>query len=255
MPEIQSMVIDDEMAKALSVAIVRLCFRDTCLEDFRSGEPNWAELIQDPQAVVKHSGGAIPVHQVRRFTQSESHAFRREAADALYTILLNLRDPEYLEAILSYGRQGLRKWDPPNPDPDLQVIPSAQGDQVPKILLGDFMSAKLAFGIVRMALDCEEMSSLEAGVEPVIQTGDQSDIRIVYKGQEVPWTEVGRVSNDEMRILIKRWVDRVYTVLKQLHDTKFLVTALRLGAEVEAQEKAPTVVPYLASARILTHLF
>jgi hypothetical protein len=254
MPEIQPMVIDDEMAQALSIAIVRLCFRDTCREDYHSGEPNWANLIQDPQAIVMHADGAIPVQQVRRFTQSESHAFRREAADALYTLLLNLREPEYLEAILNYGRQGLQKWERPNPDPDLQVIPSPLGDQVPNILLGDFMSAKLAFGIVKMALDCEEMSALEAGIEPVTQIGDQSDIRIVYKGHEVPWTEVGRVSDDEMRLLIKRWVDRVYTVLKQLHDTKFLVAALRLGAEVEAQEKAPTIVPYLASARILRHL-
>jgi hypothetical protein len=255
MPDIQSMVIDDEMAKALSVAIVRLCFRDTCLENYHSGEPNWADLIEDPKAAVIHSGGATPLDQVRRFTRAESHAFRHEATDALYTVLLNLRDPEYLSAIGSYGRQGLRKWDSPSPDPDLQVIPSRHEEQVPKILLGDFMSAKLAFGIVKVALDCEEMSALEAGVDPLSQTGDQSDIRIIYKGQEVPWTEVGRVSNDEMRILIKRWIDRVYTVLKQLHDTKFLVTALRLGAEVEAHEETPTIIPYLANARILTHPF
>src|SRR3712207_1403059 len=107
MPEIQPMVIDEETAKALSVAIVRLCFRDTCLEDYHSGEPNWADLIQDPQAAVIHAGGAIPINQVRRFTAAEYHAFRREAADALYTILLNLRDPDYLAAVVNYGQQGL----------------------------------------------------------------------------------------------------------------------------------------------------
>ena len=255
MPEIQSMVIDDEMAKALSVAIVRLCFRDTCLEDYHSGEPNWDDLSQDAQAAIIHAAGTIPVAQVRRFTEAESQAFRREAADALYTVLLNLRDPDYLSAIIGYGSQGLRKWDPPMPDPDLQVIPSIQGDQIPNILLGEFMSAKLAFGIVRMTLDCEEMSALEAGVEPISQTGDQSDIRIVYQGREAPWTEAGRISNDEMRVLIKRWVDRVYTVLKQLHDTKFLVTALRLGAEVEDQKPVPKIIPYLMSSQILRHPF
>lgn len=255
MREIESMVIDDEMAKALSIAIVRLCFRDTCLEEVHFGEPSWSDLSQDPEAAVIHAVGTIPVAQVRRLTEAESQAFRREATDALYTVLLNLRNPDYLSAIVDFGSQGLRKWDPPKPDPDLQVIPSHPGDQVPNILLGEFMSAKLAFGIVRMTLDCEEISALETGVEPVSQTGDHTDIRIIYKGQEARWTEAGRISDDEMQVLIERWVDRVYTVLKQLHDTKFLVTALRLGADVEAQEPAPKPIPYLSSARILRHPF
>ena len=252
MPEIESMVIDDETAIALSIAIVRLCFRNTCLEDYHSGEPNWADLIQDPQGAVIHAGGTTPLDQVRRFTEAESHAFRREVADALYTILINLRDPDYLQNVVKYGKQGLRKWDPPKLDPELRVIPSRQEDQVPKILLGDFMASKLAFGIIKMALDCEEMSALEAGVEPATQTGDHSDIRIVCNGCDVSWQEVGRISNDEMRTLMKRWADRIYTVLKQLHDTKFLVAALRLGAEVETQEQPLKIVPYLASPRILS---
>jgi hypothetical protein len=252
MPEIKPMVIDDEMAKALSVAIVRLCFRDTCLEDYHSGEPNWADLIQDPQAVVVHGAGATPVSQVRRFTEAESRAFRREAADALYTILLNLRDPDYLAAVVNYGQQGLQQWDAPRADPELQVIPSHRDAQLPEILLGDFMSAKLAFAIVKMALDCEEMSALEAGVEP---GSDPSDVKIVYQGQQVPWQDAGRVTDDEMRFLLKRWADRVYTVLRQLHDTKFLIITLRLGAEVELCEEQPQIIPYLASTRILSHPF
>jgi hypothetical protein len=255
MPEIQSMVIDDEMAKALSVAIVRLCFRDTCLEDYHAGEPNWADLIQDTQAVVLHAGGAIPLDQVRRLIQAESRAFRREAVDALYTILLNLRDPDYLAAILNYGRQGLERWGEPKPDPELQVIPSHFDAPIPEILLGDWMSAKLAFAIVKTALDCEEMSALEAGVEPESSAGDYSDVKVVYQGQPVSWQEIGRISGDEMRLLVKRWVDRVYTVFKQMHDGKFLVITLRLGSEVEAQEEPPEIIPYLASPRILSHPF
>jgi len=252
MPEIQPMVIDEETAKALSVAIVRLCFRDTCLEDYHSGEPNWADLIQDPQAAVIHAGGAIPINQVRRFTAAEYHAFRREAADALYTILLNLRDPDYLAAVVNYGQQGLQRWDAPKADPELQIIPSHRDAHIPEILLGDFMSSKLAFAIVKIALDCEEMSELESGVE---LASDPSDLKIVYKGQHVPWQDVGRFTEDEMRLLLKRWADRVYTVLKQLHDTKFLIITLRLGAEVENQETAPQIIPYLASTRILSHSF
>lgn len=255
MPEIQPMVIEDETAKALSVAIVRLCFRDTCLEDYHSGEPNWLDLSQDPQAVVVHSAGATPLDQVRRFTEAESRAFRREAVDALYTILLNLRDPDYLAAIVNYGQQGLQRWDAPRADPELQVIPSHRDAHIPEILLGDFMSAKLAFAIVKMALDCEEMSALEAGVEPVSTADEPSDVRIVYQGQYVPWQEAGRITQDEMRLLMKRWVDRVYTVLRQLHDTKFLVITLRLGAEVELCEEQPQIIPYLASTRILSHPF
>jgi hypothetical protein len=252
MPEIQPMVIDDEMAKALSVAIVRLCFRDTCLEDCHSGKPNWLDLSQDPQAVVVHSAGATPLDQVRRFTEAESRALRREAVDALYTILLNLRDPDYLAAIVNYGQQGLQQWDAPRADPELQVIPSHRDAHIPEILLGDFMSAKLAFAMVKMTLDCEEMAAFEAGVDPA---SDPSDVKIVYQGQQVPWQDAGRITEDEMRLLMKRCVDRVYTVLRQLHDTKFLVITLRLGAEVENQAAAPQIIPYLASTRILSHPF
>ncbi|WP_052003395.1 hypothetical protein [Microvirga sp. BSC39] len=255
MPEIQPMVIDDETAKALSVAIVRLCFRDTCLEDYHSGELNWADVLQDPQAVVVHGAGTTPVSEVRRFTEAESRAFRREAADALYTILLNLRDSDYLAAVVKYGQQGLQQWDAPKADPELQVIPSHRDAHIPKILLGDFISAKLALAIVKMTLDCEEMSALEAGVEPVSTADDPSDLKIVYQGQHVPWQEAGRITEDEMRLLMKRWVDRVYTVLRQLHDTKFLVITLRLGAEVELCEEQPQLIPYLASTRILSYPF
>ncbi|WP_262299411.1 hypothetical protein [Microvirga sesbaniae] len=251
MPEIQSMVIDDEMAKALSIAIVRLCFRETRLGDYHSGEPRWSDLRQDPHTAVIHSGGTTPVDQVRRFTAAESHAFRREAANALYTILLNLRDPDYLKAVVNFGQQGLERWGDPKLDPELQVVPSHGEARVPEILLGDWMSAKLAFGMVKTALDCEEMSALESGIEPLSQANDQLDIRIVYKGRDVPWSEVGRISDDELEQLIKRLMDRVYTVLKQLHDGKFLVIVLRLGAAIEAQEDHPRAVPTLASGETL----
>lgn len=255
MPEIQSMVIDDEMAKALSVAIVRLCFRDTCLENYHSGDPSWPDLIEDPQAAVIHAAGTIPVAQVRRLTVAESQAFRHEATDAIYTVLLNLRDPDYLSAILNYGRQGIACWDEPKSDPELQVIPSHFEDPIPEILLGDWMSAKLAFAIVRTTLDIEEMSALETGVEPESQAGDYSDVSVICHGHQIPWQEIGRISDDELRLLVRRWVDRVYTVLKQMHDGKFLVITLRLGAEVEAQEPTPKIIPYLASPRILRHPF
>jgi len=251
MPEIQSMVIDDEMAKSLAIAIVRLCFRETCLADCHSGEPSWSDLRQEPHASVIHSGGAIPVDQVRRFTEAESHAFRREAANVLYTILLNLRDPDYLKAVVNFGKHGLDMWGDPKLDGDLQVIHSHREARIPEILLGEWMSAKLAFGIVKTALDCDKMSALESGIEPLSQAKDQSDIRIAYKGREVPWSEVGRISDDELEQLIKRWRDRVYTVLKQLHDGKFLVIILRVGAAIEAQEDHPCAVPRLASGETL----
>jgi hypothetical protein len=255
MPEIQPMVVDDETAKALSIAIVKLCFRNTCLEDYHTGEPKWADLTQGPQAAIIHPGGVIPLTEVRRLSQAESRALRREAADALYTILLNLRDPEYLAAVVNFGKEGLQRWDEPKPDPELQVIPSHRDAQIAEILLGEWMSAKLAFGIVKSALDCEEMSALETGVEPDSPAGDYSDVKVVCDDQHVPWQKVGRISGEEIEYLIKRWVDRIYTVLSQLHDGKFLVIILRLGAEVETQEEAPQVIPYLADARVLRHPF
>jgi hypothetical protein len=58
------------------------------------------------------------------------------------------------------------------------------------------------------------LEQLHAGVPPVTYSGDWSDVRVIdAAGREIPWSEVSRISDDEMGLLISGIVNRVHTFL------------------------------------------
>ena len=66
-----------------------------------------------------------------------------------------------------------------------------------------------------MAMICVRNSKLEdlhAGPAPVSLTGDYSDVFVVdADGRRIPWAEVSRIDDDEMRVLMRDIVNRLYT--------------------------------------------
>lgn len=57
------------------------------------------------------------------------------------------------------------------------------------------------------------------GGEPVrSKTGDYSDVKVVTPDGEFPWTEVSRISDEEMKILMMDVVSKLYTLLVGLDD-------------------------------------
>jgi hypothetical protein len=66
-----------------------------------------------------------------------------------------------------------------------------------------------------MAVICVRNSRLEdlhAGRVPVSRTGDGSDVIVEdAEGNRIPWSEVSRIDDDEMRALMREIVDRLYT--------------------------------------------
>jgi hypothetical protein len=66
-----------------------------------------------------------------------------------------------------------------------------------------------------MAMLCVRNSRLEdlhAGQVPVTHTGDYSDVVVVdADGRRIPWPDVSRFSDDEMRALMRDIVNRLYT--------------------------------------------
>lgn len=76
-----------------------------------------------------------------------------------------------------------------------------------------------------MALLCVRNTCIEdihSGVEPQSKTGDFSDVHVITPYGEIPWTEVSRITNGEMRKLMKEIVDKIYTFLIRANDTDFL---------------------------------
>jgi hypothetical protein len=66
-----------------------------------------------------------------------------------------------------------------------------------------------------MAMLCVRNSRLEdlhAGLVPVSRTGDYSDVFVLdADGRRIPWPDLSRFNDDEMRALMRDIVNRLYT--------------------------------------------
>ncbi|WP_240540256.1 hypothetical protein [Paracoccus sp. pheM1] len=76
-----------------------------------------------------------------------------------------------------------------------------------------------------MAMICVRNSMLEdlhAGLVPVTKTGDFSDVVVVDgAGRRIPWTELSRLDDGEMRDLMRQVVNRLYTFLLRIEEPAF----------------------------------
>ena len=68
-----------------------------------------------------------------------------------------------------------------------------------------------------MAAACVRRGYLEIlheGIPPITRTGDYSDVKVIdAEGREIPWNQVSRIDQDEMKTLITGVVNRIHTFL------------------------------------------
>jgi hypothetical protein len=57
--------------------------------------------------------GEIPWPRVSRIRDDEMRAFMKQVVDRLYTVLLRLDEPQFLDRIDQYARRMTRAWDEP----------------------------------------------------------------------------------------------------------------------------------------------
>ena len=58
------------------------------------------------------------------------------------------------------------------------------------------------------------LEKLHCGTTPVTHSGDYSDVKVIdAEGREIPWNQVARINQDEMKTLITGVVDRIHTFL------------------------------------------
>ena len=76
-----------------------------------------------------------------------------------------------------------------------------------------------------LALMCVRQSKLETlhrGLTPVTRTGDYSDVVVIdAEGQRIPWPEVSRFDQNEMRDLMREVVNKLYTFFVKAEDPDF----------------------------------
>lgn len=78
------------------------------------------------------------------------------------------------------------------------------------------IAAQLAKAIAMLCVRNSRLEDLHAGVVPTTKTGDWSDVIVLdADGNRIPWRDVSRIDDDEMRALMRDVVNRLYTF--QLH--------------------------------------
>src|SRR3954465_11134725 len=79
--------------------------------------------------------------------------------------------------------------------------------------LDEAVYAYLAKAIVLHCMRNTRLEDLHAGVYPDSATGDHPQVKVVSPYGEIPWNKASRISDAEMRSLIRQCVNRVYTYL------------------------------------------
>ena len=91
------------------------------------------------------------------------------------------------------------------------------------------LAAELAKAIAVLCVRNTFLEDLHSGTTPSSKTGDYSDVKVVTPYGEIPWHKLSRISDDEMKRLMKEIVDNLYTFLSRQADPEFLDTFLRQG--------------------------
>ena len=72
---------------------------------------------------------------------------------------------------------------------------------------------RLTLSLVETCVRNTQLENLHAGRFPASAAGDWSDVTVVTPDGDIPWTEVSRISDAEMKVLMIEIVDRLYTYL------------------------------------------
>ena len=78
------------------------------------------------------------------------------------------------------------------------------------------MSKELKNRVLRLVLNCVRNTALEnlhAGTYPDSKAGDYSDVKVVSPYGEISWSQLSRLSDDEMKALMIEVVNKVYSFL------------------------------------------
>jgi hypothetical protein len=107
------------------------------------------------------------------------------------------------------------------------------------------VAARLARLMAMLCVRNTQLEALHAGQTPVTQTGDYSDVFVAdANGRRIPWAEVSRIDENEMRTLMQEIVNRLYIFHLEADDPKLRATIDRwMGAAMKWDE--PVIDPSL----------
>src|SRR5271163_2427944 len=104
-------------------------------------------------------------------------------------------------------------------------------------------SANLAKAIAVLCVRNTFLEDLHAGTSAISRTGDYSDVKVVTPDREIPWNEVSRISDDEMKKLMKQIVNKLYTVLMSLENEEAMHIVFRGERDYAGHWDDPEFLP------------
>ena len=110
------------------------------------------------------------------------------------------------------------------------------------------IAAKLAKIMAMLCVRNTQLETLHAGLTPITRTGDYSDVFVLdADGRRIPWTEVSRIDEDEMRQLMQEIVNRLYTFHLKADDPNLQATIER-WMDVAMKWDEPQIDPKMISS-------
>jgi hypothetical protein len=91
----------------------------------------------------------------------------------------------------------------------------------------DDEKAFFTLALVEQCVRNTDLEDLHAGIFPSSKTGDYSDVKIVSPYGEIPWTNLSRLSDEEMKALMIEVTNKVFTFLTHTEDLLVLGDAAR----------------------------
>lgn len=110
------------------------------------------------------------------------------------------------------------------------------------------IAAKLAKIMAMLCVRNTQLETLHAGLTPITRTGDYSDVVVLdADGRRIPWTEVSRIDEDEMRALMRDIVNRLYTFHLHADEPKLQATIERWMGVADKWDE-PEIDPRMISS-------
>lgn len=110
------------------------------------------------------------------------------------------------------------------------------------------IAAKLAKIMAMLCVRNTQLETLHAGLTPITRTGDYSDVVVLdADGRRIPWTEVSRFDEDEMRAVMRDIVNRLYTFHLHADEPKLQATIERWMGVADKWD-APEIDPRMISS-------
>jgi len=105
--------VNENDAKQLALGIAVKCVRNTFLEQLHAGTIPSSNTDDYSDVKVVTAYGEIEWPRLSRISNVEMRELMMEVVDKLYSVLLRLDDPAFVESVKQFGKRWAAGWDEP----------------------------------------------------------------------------------------------------------------------------------------------